>query len=158
MREHRLLFRTEKGREKFRKTCKARKGDNSRGAALTRMVGAYQQPLLTLCYAYLHDRQLAEDAVQETFLRAYRALDTFRGESSERPWMTAIAVNVCRSMRRICPDDTLFPDGIRNAQGKDFGQWTHEERAQFSARCKPLVDTCLPGIPITPNGIQACFI
>lgn len=58
---------------------------NSRSAALTRMVGQYQQSLLTMCYAYLHDRQLAEDAVQETFLRAYRALGTFHGACSEKP-------------------------------------------------------------------------
>ncbi|MGN0972595.1 MAG: RNA polymerase sigma factor [Aristaeellaceae bacterium] len=72
---------------------------NSRSAALTRMLGQYQQSLLTMCYAYLHDRQLAEDAMQETFLRAYRALGTFLGACSEKTWLTAIAVNVCRSMR-----------------------------------------------------------
>ena len=44
--------------------------DNTARERLTRMVEAYQQPLLTMCFAYLHDMQLAEDAVQETFLRA----------------------------------------------------------------------------------------
>ena len=52
-------------------TRKARGAE--REERLTRMVELYQKPLLTMCYAYLHDRQLAEDAVQETFLRAYRA-------------------------------------------------------------------------------------
>jgi RNA polymerase sigma-70 factor (ECF subfamily) len=92
--------------------------DNTRKMRLTRMVEQHQSSLLTLCYAYLHERQLAEDAVQETFLRAYRALDTFRGECEEKTWLTSIAINVCRSMprsawfrrvnRRITPEE--MPD------------------------------------------------
>ena len=56
--------------------------------------------LLRLCFLYLHDRMLAEDAVQETFLRAYRAYGRFRGDSSEKTWLTRIAVNVCKSTLR----------------------------------------------------------
>ena len=48
----------------------------------------------------LQDRALAEDAVQETFLKAYRNLDTFRCESSEKTWLTRIAVNVCHDLRK----------------------------------------------------------
>lgn len=56
--------------------------------------------LLRLCFLYLKDAQLAEDAVQETFLRTWRNLDAFRGECSESTWLTGIAVNVCRDMLR----------------------------------------------------------
>ena len=41
-----------------------------------------------------------EDAAQETFLRAWRAYGSFRGGSSERTWLTAIAANVCRNLLR----------------------------------------------------------
>lgn len=58
--------------------------DSNREERLTRMVEQYQSALLTLCYAYLHERELAEDAVQETFLKAYKALDSFRGECKEK--------------------------------------------------------------------------
>jgi len=44
--------------------------------------------------------ELAEDAVQETFLKAYRAMGDFREESSEHTWLTRIAVNTCKDMRR----------------------------------------------------------
>lgn len=67
---------------------------------LTHLVETYQLALLRLCFAYLHDRALAEDAVQETFLKAYRALPKFRGQSSEKTWLSRIAVNTCRDMRR----------------------------------------------------------
>lgn len=72
----------------------------SREERLTQMVSAYQKPLLTLCYAYLQDSALAEDAVQEAFLRAYRGMRAFREESGEKTWLTRIAINVCRDMRR----------------------------------------------------------
>lgn len=74
--------------------------DNNRVEKLTRLVQAYQKTLMNLCYMYLHDRELAKDAVQETFLKAYRAIDTFRGESGENTWLTRIALNTCRDMKR----------------------------------------------------------
>lgn len=74
--------------------------DNSREQRLIRLVETYQKPLLDLCYIYLHDRELAKDAVQDTFLKAYRAMKTFRGESKERTWLTRIAINTCRDIKR----------------------------------------------------------
>jgi len=56
--------------------------------------------ILRLCLLYLGDRQLAEDAFQETFLKAWKHQDSFRGDSSEKTWLTHIAMNVCRSMLR----------------------------------------------------------
>ena len=58
--------------------------DSVRDQAVERLIGEYQIPLLRLCYMQLHDRALAEDAVQETFLKAYRAYGQFRGQSSEK--------------------------------------------------------------------------
>lgn len=74
--------------------------DNDREAVIRRMIGEHQTALLRLCYLYLHDVQLAEDAVQETFIKAYRTLDRFRGESSEKTWLTRIAMRTCCDMRR----------------------------------------------------------
>ena len=74
--------------------------DSSHEQALIRMVDQYQTALLQMCYMDLHDRALAEDAVQETFLKAYKSMDTFRGDCSEKTWLMRIAVNTCRDMRR----------------------------------------------------------
>ena len=74
--------------------------DNNRAEKLTRFVQAHQKTLMNLCYMYLHDHELAKDAVQETFLKAYKAIDTFRGESGENTWLTRIAINTCRDMKR----------------------------------------------------------
>ncbi|HIS96084.1 MAG TPA: sigma-70 family RNA polymerase sigma factor [Candidatus Ventricola gallistercoris] len=60
----------------------------------------YEKDLLRMCCMYLRDMNMAEDAVQETFLKAYNALSSFRGDSSEKTWLYRIAVNVCNDMRR----------------------------------------------------------
>jgi len=65
-----------------------------------RMVADHQTALLRMCCLHLGDLALAEDAVQETFLKAWRALSAFRGESSEKTWLIRIAINCCRDYRR----------------------------------------------------------
>ncbi len=67
---------------------------------LGRMMALYERDLLRMSYVYLHDLALAEDAVQETFVKAYRNLDSFRGDSSEKTWLMRIAMNTCKDMRR----------------------------------------------------------
>lgn len=68
--------------------------------AFNHLVSAYQEKLLRMCAMYLRDSAAAEDAVQETFLKAYRALPKFRGECGEKTWLMRIAVNVCRDMTK----------------------------------------------------------
>ena len=67
---------------------------------LERLILEHEVSLKRLCYFYLHDRALAEDAVQETFLKAYRFLKDFRGEANERTYLTRIAINTCKDMLR----------------------------------------------------------
>ena len=74
--------------------------DSRRRDFIERAVNEHQTALLRLCYIQLQDRALAEDAVQETFLKAYRAYDQYRGDCSEKTWLYRIAVNACRDMRR----------------------------------------------------------
>ena len=71
-----------------------------RAAWLEGAMARWEKSLLRMCYAYLGDMALSEDAVQETFLKAYRALDSFRGEAAEKTWLMRIAINTCKDMRR----------------------------------------------------------
>ena len=113
-----------KGGEVAMKTVK---GPDSSEETLERMVGLYQLPLLRLCYAYLHDEELAKDAVQETFIKAYRSLNHFDGNSSEKTWLNRIAINTCKDMcksgwfrhmdRRITPD--MLPEAETMPEEKD---------------------------------------
>ena len=74
--------------------------NSSREARLNELMLTHEKELTRLCCLYLHDALLAQDAVQETFLKAYRRLDSFRGEASEKTWLYRIAVNTCRDMAR----------------------------------------------------------
>ncbi len=64
------------------------------------LIDRYGDDILRLCIVYLGDRALAEDACQETLIRAWRHMDSFRGESNEKTWLSSIAVNVCRDVLR----------------------------------------------------------
>jgi len=67
---------------------------------LTLLMSEHGNAIFRMCCLHLRDVQLAEDATQETFLKAYRHLDSFRGDCSEKTWLTGIAINVCRDFLR----------------------------------------------------------
>ena len=71
-----------------------RSGDD---AAFDGLIEMYSAKLYKVAYALLGSRQDAEEVVQDTFLRAYRALRAFRGESSLETWLHRIAVNLARN-------------------------------------------------------------
>jgi RNA polymerase sigma-70 factor (ECF subfamily) len=69
-------------------------------AAFGGIVQRWQGRLITLAWRFSRDRTAAEDMAQEAFVKAFRALHTFRGESAFSTWLTAIAMNVYRSWLR----------------------------------------------------------
>lgn len=72
-----------------------------REAELTRLMQTYGGLLTGLCAAMLKDSHLAQDMVQETFVRAWRKLDELRGgRMSEKAWLCRIALNLCRDYQR----------------------------------------------------------
>ena len=62
----------------------------------------YGDAVLRTCYMYLADRALAEDALQDTFLKAWRSMDSFeaRNGAGEKTWILKIAINTCKNYRR----------------------------------------------------------
>ena len=78
--------------------------------AFGRLAGPYRSELHAHCYRMLGSTADAEDALQETLLRAWRGLPQFEGRSSVRSWLYKIATNVClraieRRPRRVLPVD-----------------------------------------------------
>ena len=74
--------------------------DVDRREQINRMVLQYEKDMLKLCFVYLRNLDLAREALQESFLKAYRCFDTYRGEASEKTWLTSIVINTCRDLRR----------------------------------------------------------
>ena len=70
------------------------------GADLDRALQAHRTELTGFCYRMLGSGSEAEDAVQETMVRAWRSIDRFEGRSSLRTWLYRIANNICLDMMR----------------------------------------------------------
>src|SRR6185436_13279788 len=95
----------------------------------------FRTELTGYCYRMLGSAFEAEDAVQETFVRAWRAYDQFEGRSSLRSWLYRIATNVCLSMlgasqRRARPMDLNAPQSARATMAS--------RQTEASADAKPL--------------------
>lgn len=80
--------------------------------------------LLRLCTLYLKDSTLAEDAVQDTFIKAWEHYQDFRNECCVRTWLVKIAVNICNNYLRS--------PWCKKAQITDFTEFTGSYEAPYS--------------------------
>jgi len=93
----------------------ARTGDES---AFNTIVQRYRRELHVHCYRMLGSLDDAEDAVQETFLRAWRRRETFEGRSTFRAWLYRIATNACLdALERTA--SRMLPSQLGPASGPD---------------------------------------
>jgi RNA polymerase sigma-70 factor, ECF subfamily len=106
----------------------ARRGDR---AAFDALVEKYQRDIYRLCFRYVNDAQDANDLAQEAFLKAYRAIGRFRGDSAFSTWLYRIAVNAClnfRSSRR--PPASELPEGLPDPRRGVFDGMVDDERSR----------------------------
>jgi len=73
---------------------RVQKGDK---AAFDALVLKYQHKVLKLVQRYVRDQSEAEDVVQDAFIKAYRALPAFRGDSAFYTWLYRIAINTAKN-------------------------------------------------------------
>lgn len=81
-------------------------------AAFEGIVRRWQTPLVNLAYRFCRDRGRAEEMAQEAFLRAYRGLPKWRGDSAFSTWLFALATNLYRSELRRIPVNSSPIDEI----------------------------------------------
>jgi len=87
----------------------ARRGESW---ALERFYDTYQKQVHALCTRMMMRAEDAEDAMQATFVQAFRAISKFRGESSAKTWLYRIAMNQCVSMLRRRRDTKEVPEHL----------------------------------------------
>jgi RNA polymerase sigma-70 factor (ECF subfamily) len=73
---------------------RVRRGDH---AAFAEIVGRYREKMFSVAFSLLRDRHDAEEIVQDTFVRAHRGIERFRGECSLATWLHRITVNLARN-------------------------------------------------------------
>lgn len=77
--------------------ARVRSGDDS---AFQLIFDRYSRPIISFVYDITNDRELSEELMQETFVRAYKNLGTLRGDAKLSTWLFGIAKNVAREHSR----------------------------------------------------------
>jgi RNA polymerase sigma-70 factor, ECF subfamily len=99
--------------------------------AFDRLVERYQRDVYRLCYRYVNNHEDANDMAQEVFLKAYRALRRFRGESAFSTWLYRIAVNTCLNFRAgRKPNTDELPETLADTRIGAAARVEHEEQAR----------------------------
>lgn len=91
-------------------------------ACRRREIAAFEQlyrtqgaPLKSLAFHLIGNRQDAEDAVQEAFLKLYRSIEGFQGNSSLGTWLCRIVINACYDLARKRQRETDLPNDAEAA-------------------------------------------
>jgi RNA polymerase sigma-70 factor (ECF subfamily) len=129
---------------------------SGREEAYERLILKFQQPLYNLAYRLLSDSGDASDVTQEIFLKVFRNISQFRGQSSLRTWVYRIAVNESHNRRRWLfrhrhkevgleeetaedsePRERPLRDGARSPFDRAFDQEKHALIQEALARINP---------------------
>jgi len=109
----------------------AQKGNSD---AFTQLVETFQRPVFNLCYRMLGDAVEAEDAAQETFMRAYRSIKHYDNSRPFPTWLMSIAAHYCidqirkRRMAIVPIEDQGFAEPSDDAPGPELSLSRSEEQ------------------------------
>jgi len=119
-------------------------------AAFGEIVRRHQQAVFNVAYRLLGNRQDAEDAAQEAFLRAYQFFDRFDTDRPLGPWLARIAVTVClnrlerlrpeASLEEISPRPEPAPGPEEYTLAREVGECLRAEIARLPPRYRAVIE------------------
>lgn len=120
------------------------------------LVLKYQHKLIKLISRYVHDQSEAMDVAQEAFIKAYRALPRFRGDSSFYTWLYRIGINTAKNhlvaMGRRPPDSDV---DVQDAERFDVdSSLKDQESPEALARRDEIQQTVLDAIEALPEDLR----
>ena len=129
--------------------ARVQKGDSR---AFDMLVLKYQHRIFGLISRYVHDADEVQDVAQEAFIKAYRALPKFRGDSAFYTWLYRIAINTAKNYlvsrsRRPPGSDVEVEDAEYYASGTALHEIETPESALFGAELKAVVETAIRELP-----------
>ncbi len=120
--------------------------------AFNYLVVRYQHRVLALVGRFVHDPQEAEDVSQEAFIKAYRALSLFRGDSAFYTWLYRIAVNTAKNYlvsrnRRPPASDVDFEEAETSDAGSLLREIESPEGTLATEKLKEAIDIAIAELP-----------
>ena len=129
--------------------AKVQKGDSR---AFDLLVMKYQHKIMGLISRYVHDADEVQDVAQEAFIKAYRALPRFRGDSAFYTWLYRIAINTAKNhlisrSRRPPGSDVEVEDAEYFEAGGALRDIETPETALFGAELKAVIEDAIAELP-----------
>lgn len=122
------------------------------------LVAKYQRRIYRLVLRFIRDPALAEDVAQETFLRAYRAIGQFRGDSQFYTWLYRIAVNTAKKAISDEMRDPTVSEGDASGQGEETFSptelLTNNETPESVLISKEIVQTVNAAMESLPDDLR----
>jgi RNA polymerase sigma-70 factor (ECF subfamily) len=120
--------------------------------AFNLLVLRYQHRVLALVGRFIHDSHEAEDVCQEAFIKAYRALPLFRGDSAFYTWLYRIAVNTAKNYlvsrnRRPPASDVEVADAEQSEAGNILREIENPESKLATANLKLAIEQAIEDLP-----------
>ena len=106
--------------------------------AYAELVKRHQKPLLRLVLKFTRDLDLAEDVLQESFVKAYQKINQFEGRSSFKSWLYRIAINTAKNKLRSLKKDQVSIEDVQLSQGAEAESALLKEAV--AARMKEEID------------------
>jgi RNA polymerase sigma-70 factor (ECF subfamily) len=107
----------------------------------------HSRAIYYLALRFLGDPQKAEDATHDVFLKAFRKMDQFRGESSWRTWLYRIAINHCRNLQQSWHDRHLFSNADEAVWENALAGTDSPLRVLETKELGERIQTALDGLP-----------
>ena len=125
---------------------------NGDARAFDMLVLKYQHKIFGLISRYVHDADEVQDVAQEAFIKAYRALPRFRGDSAFYTWLYRIAINTAKNhlvsrSRRPPGTDVDVDDAEYYEGGGALRDIENPENALFGAELKAVVEQAISDLP-----------
>ncbi|MFM2319565.1 MAG: polymerase sigma factor RpoE [Pseudomonadota bacterium] len=116
------------------------------------LVLKYQHKVINLVMRYMHDPDTAQDVAQEAFIKAYRGLKNFRGESAFYTWLYRIAINTAKnhlvSQGRRAPTNDIDADEAEQFEGESaLKEYGTPENEMLRDEIQTMVSQAIDALP-----------